>query len=381
VPEIKALSNIDVAFMPMNLPFTMAPAEAAECVKAFKPKIAIPYHFQGQNPKQFETAVAGSGIEVRMLDWYPVVEVADVVKIDRPGALVDVGGRKMHVNCTGRGQPTVILEGSDDTPSLDWWFVQPDLAKTTRVCSSDHAGMGWSEPAKDPLTVDRVVADLHAALTAAGEAPPYVIVGASIGALQARAFQLKYPTEVAGIVFENAGHEDQFRVMVDGKITPAWQATAGQFRKAMEEMRPPADAPPPPPPPPSREGPFAKLPPDVLATRMTFERRFFNRSSAEGFDRMMQLYDGQRVAFVALHEASTGNQHPLGSRPVLVLVSEEGRDAESKTIEAKLAALSTNSAQRVVPGAGPDIHLVDPASVVRAVQDVVTAARSNSPLH
>ena len=71
VPEIKALKNIDVAFMPMNLPYTMPPAEAAECVKAFKPKIAIPYHFQGQKTEEFEAALKGSGIEVRVLNWYP----------------------------------------------------------------------------------------------------------------------------------------------------------------------------------------------------------------------------------------------------------------------------------------------------------------------
>jgi L-ascorbate metabolism protein UlaG (beta-lactamase superfamily) len=70
-PEMKALKNIDVAFIPMNLPYTMPPAEAADCVKAFKPAIAIPYHFQGQKPEEFEAALKGSGIEVRILNWYP----------------------------------------------------------------------------------------------------------------------------------------------------------------------------------------------------------------------------------------------------------------------------------------------------------------------
>jgi L-ascorbate metabolism protein UlaG (beta-lactamase superfamily) len=71
VPEIKALENIDVAFLPMNLPFTMPPAEAAECVKAFRPGIAIPYHFRGQNTEEFASALKGSGVEVRVLDFYP----------------------------------------------------------------------------------------------------------------------------------------------------------------------------------------------------------------------------------------------------------------------------------------------------------------------
>src|SRR5262249_3475515 len=53
-PEMKALKNIDVAFIPMNLPYTMTPSEAADCVKTFKPKIAVPYHFQGQKPEEFQ---------------------------------------------------------------------------------------------------------------------------------------------------------------------------------------------------------------------------------------------------------------------------------------------------------------------------------------
>lgn len=70
-PEMRALKNIDVAFVPMNLPYTMTPAEAADAVKAFHPKVAIPYHYKGQDIAQFKAALEGSGIEVRLLDWYP----------------------------------------------------------------------------------------------------------------------------------------------------------------------------------------------------------------------------------------------------------------------------------------------------------------------
>lgn len=71
VPEIKALKNIDVAFLPMNLPYTMPPAEAAECVKAFRPKIVYPYHYRDSKLEEFATALKGSGVEVRLLNWYP----------------------------------------------------------------------------------------------------------------------------------------------------------------------------------------------------------------------------------------------------------------------------------------------------------------------
>jgi L-ascorbate metabolism protein UlaG (beta-lactamase superfamily) len=71
VPEMRALKNIDVAFIPMNLPYTMTPAEAADAVKAFKPKVAIPYHYKGQDVEVFKKALEGSGVEVRLLNWYP----------------------------------------------------------------------------------------------------------------------------------------------------------------------------------------------------------------------------------------------------------------------------------------------------------------------
>lgn len=70
-PEMRALKNIDVAFIPMNLPYTMTPVEAADAVKAFHPKVAIPYHYKGQEIAQFKAALEGTGIDVRLLDWYP----------------------------------------------------------------------------------------------------------------------------------------------------------------------------------------------------------------------------------------------------------------------------------------------------------------------
>jgi L-ascorbate metabolism protein UlaG (beta-lactamase superfamily) len=70
-PEMRALKNIDVAFIPMNLPYTMTPAEAADAVKAFHPKVVIPYHYKGQDVNAFKAALAGTGVEVRLLEWYP----------------------------------------------------------------------------------------------------------------------------------------------------------------------------------------------------------------------------------------------------------------------------------------------------------------------
>jgi L-ascorbate metabolism protein UlaG (beta-lactamase superfamily) len=69
-PEMRALKDIDVAFIPMNLPYTMTPEDAADAVKSFKPKVVIPYHYRGQDVQKFANALSGTGIEVRLLDWY-----------------------------------------------------------------------------------------------------------------------------------------------------------------------------------------------------------------------------------------------------------------------------------------------------------------------
>jgi len=70
VPEMRALKNIDLALVCMNLPYTMPVDEAAEAVRAFKPKVVIPYHYRGQDTKAFESAMAGSGVQVKLIDWY-----------------------------------------------------------------------------------------------------------------------------------------------------------------------------------------------------------------------------------------------------------------------------------------------------------------------
>ena len=71
VPEMRALKNIDVAFVCMNLPYTMTPEEAADAVRAFKPKVVYPYHHRGSDVKAFEKSLEGSGVEVRIRNWYP----------------------------------------------------------------------------------------------------------------------------------------------------------------------------------------------------------------------------------------------------------------------------------------------------------------------
>src|SRR5207245_5039100 len=104
-----------------------------------------------------------------------------------PGRLVDIGGRKLHLQCSGKGSPTVILMAGGGAYSIDWALVQPKVAKSTRVCSYDRAGLAWSDPGPADETVEQTIGDLHALLRAAGDTGPSLLGGAWLGGLVLRA--------------------------------------------------------------------------------------------------------------------------------------------------------------------------------------------------
>jgi len=103
-----------------------------------------------------------------------------------PGRLVDVGGHQLHLYCTGEGTPTVILEAPAAGLSAAWAWIQLEVAETTRVCSYDRAGLGWSEAGDGPFEPAQVPVQLRALLEAADEKGPYVIAGQGFGAALAR---------------------------------------------------------------------------------------------------------------------------------------------------------------------------------------------------
>src|SRR5579864_631611 len=106
-----------------------------------------------------------------------------------PGQMIDIGGRKLHLYCTGKGSPTVILIAGGGGFSIDWALVQPKVAEQTRVCSYDRAGLGWSDPGSAEETVEETIDDLHALLHGSGEKGPFILVGASIGGVFSQAYQ------------------------------------------------------------------------------------------------------------------------------------------------------------------------------------------------
>ncbi|HEY7638584.1 MAG TPA: alpha/beta hydrolase [Steroidobacteraceae bacterium] len=127
-----------------------------------------------------------------------------------PGRLIDIGGRRIHVDCRGTGAPVVVFEsGLDLYGSLSWSAVQDPVAQFTRACSYDRAGIMWSDRASGAQDGAAVASDLHQVLQAAGEPAPYVMVGHSLGGPYVMAFSYQFGSDVAGIVFVDASHPDQ----------------------------------------------------------------------------------------------------------------------------------------------------------------------------
>src|SRR5690348_12778309 len=127
-----------------------------------------------------------------------------------PGKLVDIGGRRLELDCRGTGSPTVVFEsGLDSLGAISWSSVQSEIAKTTRACAYSRAGIMWSDPSDRPFSSVNVAEDLHKTLAYASEKPPYVLVVHSLGGPYALTFIHRYGSDVAGVVFVDASHPDQ----------------------------------------------------------------------------------------------------------------------------------------------------------------------------
>lgn len=152
------------------------------------------------------TAVTGAVIEA-------FLGARDERRFAPPGRLIDVGGNRMHLYCTGdaaTSEATVVLEAGLQLWSSSWYWVQRDLEDFVRVCSYDRFGQGWSELGPGPYDARSMMTQLHALLAASGETGPYVLVGHSLGGMLVRVFYTMHPNAVAGMVLVDPGIPTEF---------------------------------------------------------------------------------------------------------------------------------------------------------------------------
>jgi pimeloyl-ACP methyl ester carboxylesterase len=279
-----------------------------------------------------------------------------------PGRLIDVGGRKLHLNCSGKGSPTVILMAGGNAFSIDWALVQPKVAESTRVCSYDRAGLAWSDSGAADETVEQTISDLHKLLRAAGGKRPYLLVGASIGGIFIRAYQRAFPREVAGLVFSNSSN--RIGMAVKDKNGLIWDLTDDELRSAF----------PLPPsvkkgPMPTREGePFARLPSNLQAIRLWLDVRLWERSDP-GKAGPESILSWRKEFLREFDETEPNKKYALGELPVVVLssgpIASETERRSRSGAAARLDFLSSNSLHVTATGSGHEIHLYQPLSCRR----------------
>ena len=291
-----------------------------------------------------------------------------------PGRLIDVGGRRLHLLCSGKGSPTVILEAGASSFAIDWTLVQRDVANGSRTCSYDRAGMGWSDPVS-PATRASSTVDLHTLLDKAGERGPYVLVGASRGGLLVRSYLESYPADVAGLVFVDPSTEDRLFTMIDGKAIAIAEVTAEQLRTtfprqtiAVPRRRPQTGA------------PFDRLPAELYRVRVRLDERLIASAPDSVSAEIVGASQESERAFLARLLATRKVQFPLGTRPTVVLTRGDERNEGREASHAALARLSSNSRHSIVAGSGHEIHLFEPPAVITAIGDVVRAVRAHSTL-
>lgn len=286
-----------------------------------------------------------------------------------PGKLYDVGGRKLHLLCSGAGSPTVVFEAGASAFSIDFTLVQRELAKTTRVCAYDRAGSAWSDPAPPTPAITR---DLRALLTAAGEKSPYLLVGASMGGLYVREYQADHPSEVAGLVFIDPTSDDRLFTYYEGNVVPIASLTADQYRSVipMRDVQIRRRQP-------QTGTPFDRLPPDLYQLRIRLDTRLIaSFPDMITYDVNIASAERERARLARLKALRTERAQPLGDLPVVVLTRGLDIGDGLEASHAMLAQMSRNRSHTVVAGSGHEVHLFAPEAVVKPVRDLVEALRA-----
>jgi pimeloyl-ACP methyl ester carboxylesterase len=287
-----------------------------------------------------------------------------------PGKLVDIGGRRLHLHCTGSGSPAVIVENGSSGFSIDFALVQSEVAKFTQICTYDRAGYAWSEAGPARGAVGQTIDDLHLLLRKAGIKPPYVLVGASIGGIYTRAYQRRYPQEVVGLVLDDPTSDEGLGYRVHGKDKLIHEVSAQDMRENLKPLvrdgwhrKAPSKV----------EEPYDRLPKHVQAARLWAARKFI---AEDDIYQELVSSESWRQEFIALRRERLGQKHPLGSLPLIVLGRKQSDWETRQRHLADLKALSSVGKLLIAKDSGHEIHLYRPELVVESIREVVSTARA-----
>jgi pimeloyl-ACP methyl ester carboxylesterase len=294
---------------------------------------------------------------------YETISRATAPAVAMRGQLVDVGPYRLHLECSGSGGPTVILEPGAGGSAATMGLVAPAVAGETRVCVYDRAGRGWSDPAARPPDGAQIATDLHALLERAHVPGPYVLAGHSFGGLYVMTYAARYPDEVAGLVLvdSTAASSNPVPVPKEGSYSVVQHASSlvattswlGAARLLAATS-------------------FSELPPRY--------RNDYRATAATGTEMAGVLAE---YLVAGSSAGAAGTLRSLDAKPLVVLTASQGNRQGWMDSQNRMAELSINSVHRVEPGATHSAFVDDPdhaAAVTRAIHDVVVSLRSGVPL-
>jgi pimeloyl-ACP methyl ester carboxylesterase len=300
----------------------------------------------------------------------------------KPVLRVDMDhGRRMNLYCRGSGSPTVIFDSGMGDSTISWALVQPALSTRSRTCSYDRAGLGFSDAATRPGTVNNMVEDLHALLQAARIKPPYVLVGHSLAGMTVRVFADRHRDEVAGMVLVEGSHEDQsMRGWAIGEPgqKAKWDVYLKEAHACVDEARKglvkgtPA---------------FAKC---VGDDDPRFSKAINEAQMAYGASVKWQaaVASERENVFYASAEQTRGTRKDFGAMPIIVLThapypkskdeTQEQRNQRTllwEDLHTQVAAMSTRGVNMIVPESGHYVQYDRPEIVIDAVNQAVAIAK------
>jgi pimeloyl-ACP methyl ester carboxylesterase len=274
--------------------------------------------------------------------YQTVGEAADAQTNPMPGELIDVGGHRLHLYCTGSAGPTVVMEAGGGAMASDLDRISTAVSADTRVCVYDRAGRGWSESAQTAPHGVQIATDLHTLLERAGVAGPYVLAGHSFGGLYVQTFAAQYPSEVAGMV------------LIDSTAPNAAVSDYADRPYVLDRV-------------------FAL----VSTSAQLGLGHLFGATARD----LRSTIDEYADAGDAVKQAASLTD--FGGKPLFVLTAGSGSDAAWFEAQNQMAALSTDSVHRVAEGASHDALVADPdgaAATTQAILAVVASVRSGEPL-
>lgn len=294
------------------------------------------------------------------------------------GQMVEVDGHKLHLDCSGAGAPTVVMDAGLGDSSIVWALVQPEVAEFARVCSYDRPGYGWSDEANVPRDSEHAARQLHQLLTSAGIVGPYILVGHSFGGLNQLVFALLYPHEVVGMVLVDSSHPDQLS-RFPASYSPEAYYTAARYRvpeasfglgRLLGWCRDDYTFP-------GVGAAWQKIAPEAIA--LDCRTSAFRASLAEGFAFRESAWEAKSVVslgsmplVVLSHDPETGSGFPAERDDELERAWNE--------MQEELRGLSSNSRRVIAIGSRHYVECYRPELVVGAIRQVYDASRSGASI-